>query len=250
MAKGKTHRHLFLDVGGTSARMWIKNEKGRLLKRVSLPPSSFLQKIQNPKIPFSSATIGLRGVWTPYEKGYLKRQLKRTAHAVRILSDVEFAHEQSFGTRAGLVLNAGTGSIAFGRNQKGKTDRAGGYGPLVGDEGSGFWIGREYLKRVLLKKKKPVPRSYLSGPEAIRKIAHLSFTVLRLAQQKKDREAVRIVQEAQGHLCRLIQELTQKLQWKGTIPLVLAGGLFRNAYFRKGFLTLLKRETTVTFLHV
>jgi N-acetylglucosamine kinase-like BadF-type ATPase len=51
--------------------------------------------------------------------------------------------------RPGIVVIAGTGSIAFGRNGEGRTARAGGWGYLFGDEGGGFWIVREALRAAL-----------------------------------------------------------------------------------------------------
>src|SRR6185295_19261309 len=44
---------------------------------------------------------------------------------------------------------AGTGSIAYGRNAQGEAARAGGWGHMIGDEGSGYWIGREALAAVM-----------------------------------------------------------------------------------------------------
>jgi N-acetylglucosamine kinase-like BadF-type ATPase len=46
----------------------------------------------------------------------------------------------------GVVLIAGTGSVAYGRNSEGDEQRAGGWGYLIGDEGSAFWIGLEGLR--------------------------------------------------------------------------------------------------------
>ncbi len=48
----------------------------------------------------------------------------------------------------GVVLIAGTGSIAYGRNEEGEEDRAGGWGHLVGDEGSAVWCGLEALRAI------------------------------------------------------------------------------------------------------
>src|SRR6185295_15070940 len=48
--------------------------------------------------------------------------------------------------RCGVVLIAGTGSIAYGRNEEGEEDRAGGWGYLIGDEGSAVWCGLEALR--------------------------------------------------------------------------------------------------------
>ncbi len=51
-------------------------------------------------------------------------------------------------TGCGVVLIAGTGSIAYGRNEEGEEDRAGGWGYLIGDEGSAVWCGLEALRAI------------------------------------------------------------------------------------------------------
>ena len=51
-------------------------------------------------------------------------------------------------TGCGVVLIAGTGSIAYGRNAEGEEDRAGGWGYLIGDEGSAVWCGLEALRAI------------------------------------------------------------------------------------------------------
>ncbi len=52
------------------------------------------------------------------------------------------ALEAAFGSGPGVIVIAGTGSIAYGRNAEGQTARAGGWGFAISDEGSGHWIGR------------------------------------------------------------------------------------------------------------
>jgi N-acetylglucosamine kinase-like BadF-type ATPase len=49
----------------------------------------------------------------------------------------------------GIAVISGTGSLAYGRDPTGKTARAGGWGPLTSDEGSGYWIAIEGLKEVM-----------------------------------------------------------------------------------------------------
>jgi len=61
---------------------------------------------------------------------------------VEVVADMHIALEAAFPGDAGMVVIAGTGSIAYGRNDRGETARAGGWGPRVSDEGSGEWIGR------------------------------------------------------------------------------------------------------------
>jgi len=69
--------------------------------------------------------------------------------AIEVIGDMEVALESAFAGGPGIVLIAGTGSIAYGRNAQGETARAGGWGRLISDEGSGHWIGVEALRASL-----------------------------------------------------------------------------------------------------
>jgi len=68
---------------------------------------------------------------------------------VDVVGDMEVALEAAFDTGPGVIVIAGTGSIAYGRNAKGNTARAGGLGFAIGDEGSAHWIGREAVRAIL-----------------------------------------------------------------------------------------------------
>jgi N-acetylglucosamine kinase-like BadF-type ATPase len=61
---------------------------------------------------------------------------------IEIVADTEIALEAAFGEGPGIIVIAGTGSIAYGRNSRAETARAGGWGYAISDEGSGHWIGR------------------------------------------------------------------------------------------------------------
>ena len=64
------------------------------------------------------------------------------AGEIEVVGDMVIALEAAFGGEPGVIVIAGTGSIAYGRNSKGQTARAGGWGFAISDEGSGHWIGR------------------------------------------------------------------------------------------------------------
>lgn len=64
-------------------------------------------------------------------------------------TDARIALTGAIGFGAGIVVISGTGSVAFGRNTAGDEARAGGWGPTLGDEGSGFWIAREGLSAIV-----------------------------------------------------------------------------------------------------
>ena len=68
---------------------------------------------------------------------------------VAVVGDMEIALEAAFGDGPGVIVIAGTGSIAYGRNAQGQTARAGGWGFAIGDEGSAHWIGRAAVNAVL-----------------------------------------------------------------------------------------------------
>ena len=68
---------------------------------------------------------------------------------IDVLGDMEIALEAAFDAGPGVIVIAGTGSIAYGRNHHGNTARAGGWGFAIGDEGSAHWIGRTAVNAVL-----------------------------------------------------------------------------------------------------
>lgn len=68
---------------------------------------------------------------------------------IEVVGDMVIALEAAFGGGPGVVTVAGAGSIAYGRDEKGHTARAGGWGFAVSDEGSGYWIGRSAVATTL-----------------------------------------------------------------------------------------------------
>ncbi len=77
----------------------------------------------------------------------LDPQLSRAR--IQVVGDTVIALEAAFGPGPGVIVIAGTGSIALGRDAHGHTARAGGWGFAVSDEGSGQWIGRQAVSAVL-----------------------------------------------------------------------------------------------------
>ena len=69
--------------------------------------------------------------------------------ALAMVGDMEMAMGAAVGAVAGVIVIAGTGSIAYGRDAQGRTARAGGWGFAISDEGSAHWIGRAAVGAVL-----------------------------------------------------------------------------------------------------
>ena len=87
--------------------------------------------------------VGLAGAARPEISSVARRvMLEIVGGEVRVVGDTIIALEAACGGGPGVVVIAGTGSIAYGRNAAGQTARAGGWGFAISDEGSGYWIGR------------------------------------------------------------------------------------------------------------
>ncbi len=80
---------------------------------------------------------------------------------VEVVGDVEIAFEDAFNVGQGVIVIAGTGSIAYGRNLSGEVARAGGWGWAVSDEGSGHWVGTEAVRAVLRARDRGQPTQLL-----------------------------------------------------------------------------------------
>jgi len=74
---------------------------------------------------------------------------KLSPDRIEVVGDTVIALDAAFGTGPGVIVIAGTGSIAYGRNGTGETARAGGWGFAISDEGSGQWIGRNAVAAIL-----------------------------------------------------------------------------------------------------
>jgi glucosamine kinase len=94
--------------------------------------------------------VGAAGAGRDPERSELAKALRaeNLAARVEVTTDIELALAGAFEAGPGIVVSAGTGSIAVGRDTKGTRRRIGGYGWQMGDEGSGYAIGRAALGAV------------------------------------------------------------------------------------------------------
>jgi hypothetical protein len=94
--------------------------------------------------------VGAAGAGRETERGELEQALRGEALADRLVvtTDIEIALAAAFGEGPGIVVIAGTGSVVIGRDPEGRILRRGGYGWQMGDEGSGYAIGRAALGAV------------------------------------------------------------------------------------------------------
>ena len=101
-------------------------------------------------LPVDGLWAGLAGAGPPPARAAVTRELEERELAVHLVvgTDVEAAFHDAFADGPGILLIAGTGSVVWARDAHGAEHRVGGWGHLLGDEGSGYAIGLEALRAV------------------------------------------------------------------------------------------------------
>ena len=164
--------------------------------------------------------------------------------AIEVIGDMEVALESAFDGGPGIVVVAGTGSIAFGRNEQGDTARAGGWGRILCDEGSAHWIviqaidsalheldrGSEpALLRELLKVldlRTATDLAAYAGGTPTPEFAHL-FSEVLAAAERDDEIACAVLRSAGVELAGLASTLSDRLfNDASEISLAIHGGVF------------------------
>jgi N-acetylglucosamine kinase-like BadF-type ATPase len=173
--------------------------------------------------------------------------------AVRIVHDTALILAAA-GVQHGIALISGTGSVIWGRTPDGRTARAGGWGYLLGDEGSGYWVGREAVRHALersergeepdglalqltadcgLQHPEQLLDHFYANPERRYWAGH-SRLVFALAG-RSDPAAAQIVDSLTDALAQLVQTVAGRLQIWG--PVVLGGGLLTHQPIARAALT-------------
>jgi glucosamine kinase len=158
---------LGIDAGGTKTVCLLAGGDGRILAEArgtganlqavgELEVEKVLHDVMERAIgdrPVLPAVIclGIAGVDRPDDAAAIRSIMRRIGYKARVLiaNDALIALVAGIAHDAGVVIIAGTGSIAYGRNARDEAARAGGWGYVLGDEGSGYWIGRQALRAVV-----------------------------------------------------------------------------------------------------
>jgi N-acetylglucosamine kinase-like BadF-type ATPase len=188
----------------------------------------------------AALVIGSRGIWTTAERRAVARRVARAARQIEVLSDAQVAHLGALGVGAGILILAGTGSIVIGRDRAGRWARNGGFGPLLGDEGSGFWLGRAWLRATTQGEDFMPARRLIQSPDPVRRIAALAPSVVARAR-RGDRRARSIVAEGQRHLALLARDVARRLRLPAPIAVSWAGSVVEDAWYRAGLMRALRR---------
>jgi N-acetylglucosamine kinase-like BadF-type ATPase len=164
--------------------------------------------------------------------------------------DSEVALEGAFEGGSGVIVIAGTGSVVFGRTRAGRTERVGGWGYLLGDEGSGFRLGQRGLQAVVAMidggpattlREALAARFELATPQALIQAVYSDHWPLQQmapvvleAAAANDAVARHLVAEETNALVRSVGWLVRRVP--DLEPrLALQGGLSHNAFYQTAF---------------
>jgi glucosamine kinase len=179
---------------------------------------------------------------------------------IEVVGDMEIALAAAFGTGPGVIVIAGTGSIAYGRDAQGRTARAGGWGYAISDEGSAHWIGRTAVKTLLraIDQDAQDQENAQSAAEALPLFSELKaawklnsldefvrtansspdfaalFPAVVVVADAGDDLAQRVLMQAGAELGELARIVVRRLFAENSssvpgIPLAMVGGVFRHS---------------------
>lgn len=261
-----TKNFIGIDAGASATKWAIFDESGTCIDSgVSNPVdghvfrvesheriTTFLRELRT-KVPGEPTGIyaGVTGASEHQEKNGAIREIFRNEFPTSQISieiDVALGYRANFTNSRGVYLYAGTGSIAVFADDSDNIRTVGGWGYLLGDEGAGYWIGREAVIRVLDELERDAHESSIreifsgvlseiSLDEIIkftygnsrREIAGLAHVVFKLAKDG-DKKAIEVINSAAKHLAELVlrTERVANLQNSRT---VFGGGIAQSGEF-------------------
>ncbi len=198
--------------------------------------------------PVDALCLGIAGADRPASLELVRCVLQRLGfrRRVRVVSDALIALAAGAPDVLGIVLVAGTGSVAYGRDGE-RTARSGGWGYLLGDEASAYWLGHAAVRqgirgldgrgpettlyerirrRVGVDTPQDLSDWFYSQAAPRTAVAELAGVVEEAAREG-DAGAETILDLAADHLARAAAAVARQLRFPGDYPLVLAGGTFR-----------------------
>jgi glucosamine kinase len=254
--------YLGIDGGGSNLRLAVVDDNLNVLveaQRETANPSSIgrdaakmliqdaIREIALKSPPIRAVGIGIAGAAKSHSADWLREVVEEVLPHARVVpsSDMEIALVGANGERRGVLILAGTGSVAYGINEAGEELQVGGWGYLLGDEGGGYWIGMEALRtishtldgthdydsslygRIMDELNFSHPKDLIAwlyrGDSKVREVAKLAALVLEEAENK-DFRALSIIEGAAYHLAHLTQTVIRRLVIEQP-QIAFAGGL-------------------------
>ena len=252
-----------IDAGGTKTVGLLADETGKVLTKARGSGANLVvhgelavEKVLHQVIedldapePVAAVCLGMAGVDRDERKDLIRGVMRRMRlpQKLSIVPDPLVALVAGAPEGIGIVVVSGTGSISYGVDPAGQTARAGGWGYLLGDEGSAFWLGHAavrngiraldgrgpsttLLDRIAKKLDLSIPQGlvdwFYDQEHSRHRVAELA-SVVEEAANEGDEAASDLLNQAAQHLARAGRSVARQLDFEGPFPLVQAGGVFR-----------------------
>jgi N-acetylglucosamine kinase-like BadF-type ATPase len=203
-------------------------------------------------VKFAAACLGFSG-GAEDKQAYARELIESEKY--KITNDAEIALWGATAGEPGIIVIAGTGSIAFGRDAEGRMARAGGWGYIFGDEGGGFDIARRALRAALQYEEGWGPQTSLrdllagsAGVSSANELMHGFYgdlhreeiaalaEMVHAAAAQGDTVAQNILRDAAAQLAWYVKGVYGNLFPAGeVVPVAYIGGVFRSAFLRERF---------------
>ncbi|PYQ11073.1 MAG: ATPase [Acidobacteria bacterium] len=255
---------LGIDAGGTKTVGLLADERGQLVGEARGGGANLqtqgeleVEKVFDDIIEtlgrdhhISAVCLGIAGVDRPHDEAVIRGILRRLGHreGVRVVNDAAVALAAGAPDRVGIVVLAGTGSIAYGADRAGRTARSGGYGFLLADEGSGYWLGHQILRAAVRSADGRGPKTLLEPlvfeafevsavPDLIPRVYEKGLPKHRIAalaplvdraRAGGDPLAAGLIEQAGQELALAARAVHRQVDLGSEpFPVVLAGGVFK-----------------------
>ncbi len=224
-------------VGEAQARSALQQGVAEVCRQAGIAPSQL-----------SAICAGMAGAAREDVRQQVARILAALSPAqLEIVGDMLIAHEAALGGGPGILVLAGTGSMAYGRDQSGRIARAGGWGYAISDEGSGHWIGMQAVVAITRARDRGaasalgariLQRWTLSSHEQLMSVANASpapdfsalFPEVLASAEAGDCAALDVLSRAGLELAGLAKTVYERL-WEDDQPVkvVLMGGVLEHS---------------------
>ena len=249
--------YLGIDAGASATKWVLINQNGPLASGVleamdgHLYRESSVERMRKVLKEISTEINGVQidavymGITGVTHDGSIEKEIN-SAYGCNstVVSDIELAYRANFADGDGILLYAGTGSVAYAIDENAAVHQIGGWGYLLGDEGAGYWIGKEAIRVALfhIESKKQIEVSSLSG-QILEKINARDWSTVKSFVYSQDRsaiaalskvvdaaasagdnDAINILHKVAGHLADLVNRTDQQLARKA-LPVKFTGGI-------------------------
>ncbi|MGB7191235.1 MAG: BadF/BadG/BcrA/BcrD ATPase family protein [Acidobacteriaceae bacterium] len=175
-ALGDDTRVLARATGGSIKPLRVSREEARVNLAAVLADVARQSGVDLRQV--TASCVGTAGLRLPQTDGWMREILSACAGgAIVVCGDEEIALDAAFTGGAGVLTMAGTGSNTLGRTSTGELLTVGGWGPALGDQGSGYWIGHQALRAAVRAKDFGQPTPILERVMALWRAPGLSELV-------------------------------------------------------------------------